>query len=75
MSTDKHDGAPAMPDWAPANGPWCLKAWLLYGDSTYDLCVREPNHEGECRCTTAGRVNHGNALYLGDHSSRLLPQK
>lgn len=55
-----------MPDWAPAEGPWCLKRWLPLPGKAYDLCLLSPGHEGDCRTIHGGWQNDDNALYLGD---------
>lgn len=45
--------APTMPEWAPADGPWCLKQWITrarHGEQqTVVTCLLGLDHEGECR--------------------------
>jgi hypothetical protein len=56
-----------MPDWAPPNGPWCLKRWLPYRSKGWTVCALEYKHEGSCREPRGSWLNHDNSLFLGDH--------
>lgn len=54
---------PPMPDWAPSDGPWCLKQWIrLRVPAAVSVCLLPPSHDGKCRDI------HG--LYHDQDSSR-----
>lgn len=60
---------PPMPEWAPSEGPWCLRAWLgipsLPG-AGYTLCLLQRGHDGRCRDQHGIYHEAGTSLPLGD---------
>lgn len=63
---------PPMPEWAPQEGPWCLKTWipLRVPNALVDTCLREPNHRGDCRGIHGAWLHYGNAIYVGQREMK-----
>lgn len=58
---------PPMPDWAPAEGPWCLKEWIPLNVSgpKVQTCLLDPEHDGDCRDVQGSFLNRDNAIFVG----------
>lgn len=61
-----------MPDWAPADGPWCLKKWLPSSGGKYVFCLLAPKHDGECRDQFGAYHSRSTSLFLGDTEVKSL---
>lgn len=59
--------AAEMPDWASSEGPWCLKQWVSFNVAPplVDICLLDPEHDGDCRGVLGTRHNHSMSFYLG----------
>lgn len=60
-----------MPEWAPVDGPWCLKQWLPLTSTSpvkYDICLRPLHHEGHCRTLHNDWQHPGISRILGQVS-------
>jgi hypothetical protein len=59
--------APPMPEWAPQEGPWCLKQWIPYKvpDPKVDVCLLPPDHEDDCRGIHGAWHNENISLPVG----------
>jgi hypothetical protein len=51
---------PPMPEWAPKEGPWCVKQWLVFRPyGIVSTCLRRRGHRGPCRLIDGTYVKDG----------------
>lgn len=57
-----------MPVWASKEGPWCLKQWIPFNtpNPKVMVCLRNPDHEGDCKDQTNLHHNQFTSLFVGE---------
>ena len=63
---------PPMPDWAPFDGPWCLKHWAPFNvpHPTAGTCLLSLGHEGDCRDQNGTWHNRNTSLLVGQSKNK-----